>query len=173
LTEQRINTIKAMLRISYLLLMIVSLLASIYFIFAFAYARAYGGGDISWIELIWNSIGTVVTLIFSGIAFFGLKKPNKLGVFFSYSLPTGMGIYFLIANINSTLYELEQEVKMDFKYIIELIIGTILIIGIPWLLILGTRKVEIANFQFKKIDYGITCGLILTLILSWYIMFKF
>jgi len=172
MTERKIN-IKVVLRISYLLLMIASLLASISLIYASAYASAYGGGDFSWIELIWVWKGIVATFIFSAIAFIALKKPNKTGVYFSYSIPIGIGVYFLITFINSTFYDFEKGVELNFEYITGKIIEPILIIGIPWLLILGARKLEVANFQFKKIDYGITFGLTATLFFFWYFMFKY
>lgn len=171
--DSKINIYKDVLRISYLILMTTFLLASIYFIFGSAYATAYGGGKISWIELIWVWKGLVATFIFSSIAFFGLKRPNKLGVYFSYSLPIGLGVYFIITIINTTLYKIKQGAELDLENILELIISTVLIIGIPWIMILSTSKIEKKNFQLKKFDIGIISGLALILILAWYFMFNF
>ncbi|MEX0314440.1 MAG: hypothetical protein AB3N18_09710 [Allomuricauda sp.] len=164
--------IRIIFLVVFLLVSIGALLSGIYWIWLTAFGVGWGGGEVGLIELLWTWKGIIALFFFATTAFIGLIKPWKVGVIFGYSIPIAMSIYVGISMINSTTYDLKNNKTVDFSDIIGLLIGIIFIIGILTFSITGLNKIKTDYFKFKAIDYGITVGLVVTLLLSWLFVFK-
>lgn len=149
-----------------------ALLNGIYLAWLTAFGVGWGGGQISLIKLLWIWKGIFVLFIFATIAFIGLIKPRKIGVIFGYPIPIAMSIYTGILMIDSIINDPKSHSSVDFSDVFGIIIGAIIIFGIPIFFVLGLNKIIVRYFKFKTIDYVIIVSLTITLLLSWYFMFK-
>lgn len=163
--------IRILLLIVFLLIAICALLSAIYWIWLTAFGVGWGGGDISLIELFWQWKGMILLFIYATITIIGLIKPRKIGLIFGYSITLAMTIYIGLSMIDSTIYDFKNNAVIDFSYIVSLMVGTILVVCIPMLSIIGLNRIKVQYFKLGSIDYLIIIGLTILLLLSWYFMF--
>ena len=167
------NSIRIVTIILFAFIAAGSLMGCLYLGIMTAFGVGWGGGKISFGELIWKWKGIVALFVLSTISFVGLAKPKKYGLISGYSVPIGFGAYILLSFTEFTIYDYNKDQNSDFSYLISSLLQISIILGVSSLLILGLNKIKKHYFKFVSLDYGMLIGLSMLLFLSLYFMLDY
>ena len=148
-----------------------ALLGSIYLIWLTAYGVGWGGGEIGILELVWAWRGVVALFFFSTMAFIGLLKPRKIGLYFGYTISIAFIILMIIAEFDRIEYKIENNQTLSFQYIMESFLSFLFRIGLAIFSVIGLNKIREKFFTFRHVDFIFSAILTTTLFLAWHCMF--
>ena len=164
------KNLRIVLVVIYLLLAVGAFGNLIYWGFGMLYAAGWAGSSMSIPEVAWALKGVVMLLLFAMAAGIGLIRPRKIGLLFGYGLTMGVGCYVLYNSIRSIDYHLEDETSLELVYVLEQLLGLLIVILIFRFFVWALFRIDRHYFNLAKADYTITFGLALVLFLSWYFM---